>query len=419
MNLAGSAPLSGGTSSQGHVLAPPFEHTPVTAALTSAKPSVKGKKEESGESATGSDDNKKHKKRGLFGFGKKKGDETSATSLSVPSASAAASASAGTSTTTMSGQTTLNINASAATGSVVPPQTPGGPSALLRKPSSPFQAENYMGASIASMGSTSGGSFGHGYYVLPTSPGRTAAGLSSSPRVSSPAGSQIFERDVQESALLVPNSPAIPSHITTEDRIPSVLDASSEVITDDHLDPDSVEIITHAHHQPAVMAVAGMGNAAPVASSAASGVSTGAWVDDVASSFVDKDDSASNYGSFDATDIRRLSFISLTTLSTAVNRSPSPMRSPTATATSPPTSKSGSIKGLELSPPSRKATMGSTYSSAVGSPTMSAVGSTGSNALLGGELAIETMTQALRRTGSGDLSGVRSLPQSPIEGTWR
>src|SRR5271170_5697922 len=73
---------------------------------------------------------------------------------------------------------------------------------------------------------------------------------SSSPRVVSPAGSQIFERDVQESSLPVPNSPAIPSHIQTENHIPSVLDASSEAITDKNIDPDSVEIIMHSSHQP-------------------------------------------------------------------------------------------------------------------------------------------------------------------------
>ena len=46
-------------------------------------------------------------------------------------------------------------------------------------------------------------------YQLPGSPQRNL--YSSSPRIVSPAGSQIFERDVQESSLPVPNSPAIPS----------------------------------------------------------------------------------------------------------------------------------------------------------------------------------------------------------------
>ncbi|KAK1760540.1 hypothetical protein QBC47DRAFT_8320 [Echria macrotheca] len=252
-------------------------------------------------------------------------------------------------------------------------------------------------------------------HFMPTSPGR----LASSPRLASPAGSQIFERDVQESTAL-PNSPAIPSHIQTENYIPPVLDASSEAITDSHLDPDNVEIITHASHQPASAAVTGSGLLEP------------SWADELAAFASEKGtDSASNYGSFDTTDVRRLSFISfadvvqseqghggglaggsrdsmhlagLTSLASMgmTNRSPSPIRSPVSSAggpeTSPPTSKSGSVKGLEMSP-SRKP---------LGSPTAL------QHPTVSGELAIETMSQALRRTGSGDLSVLRSLPSSPI-----
>lgn len=244
-------------------------------------------------------------------------------------------------------------------------------------------------------------------HFMPTSPGR----LASSPRLASPAGSQIFERDVQESTAVLPNSPAIPSHIQTENYIPPVLDASSEAITANNLDPDSVEIITHASHQPA----AGL-------------LLEPSWTDELAA-FSDKGgtDSASNYGSFDTTDVRRLSFISfadvvqseqghsiagsrdsmhlagLTSLASMgiTNRSPSPIRSPVSSTggpeTSPPTSKSGSVKGLELSP-----------KKLIGSPTALA------HPTVSGELSIETMSQAVRRTGSGDLSGVRSLPSSPI-----
>jgi len=233
---------------------------------------------------------------------------------------------------------------------------------------------------------------------------------SSSPRIVSPAGSQIFERDVQESSLPVPNSPAIPSHIQTENRIPPVLDASSEAITNDNLDPDSVEIVMHSFHQPAAMTVGGIGS---------SETTGGTWADDLIA-HPDKDEASSNYGALDSTDIRRLSFISfadvvqsehaehagsrdsiyvagLSALSSpAVNRSPSPVRSPVSSfgfGTSPPTSKSASVKGLDLSP-QRKS---------LASPLQSP-----------GELTIETMSQALRRTGSGDLGGVRSLPLSPV-----
>ncbi|KAI0399809.1 hypothetical protein F4802DRAFT_533609 [Xylaria palmicola] len=258
--------------------------------------------------------------------------------------------------------------------------------------------------------------------MVPSSPGR---GLySSSPRMSSPAGSQIFERDVQESAIL-PTSPAIPSHIQTENHIPPVLDASSEAITDGHLNPDSVEIVTHISHQPAAVTMAGASIYESV---------SGSWTEDFAA-FSDKEESASNYGSLDSTDVRRLSFISFADVVQAeqgppglvtgsrdsmhlagltslppmgVNRSPSPIRSPIssqAPETSPPNSKSGSIKGFSLSPVRKP----------LGSPT-----STEYNlGLTSGELAIETMSQALRRTGSADLSAVRSHPISPIEGPSR
>ncbi|KAM7223417.1 hypothetical protein V8F06_001294 [Rhypophila decipiens] len=294
----------------------------------------------------------------------------------------------------------------------------------------------------------------HSHHFMPSSPGR---GLSTSPRLASPAGSQIFERDVQESAAVLPNSPAIPSHITTENYIPPVLDASSEAITDDHLDPDSVEIITHTMHQPASLAVAGAGSSHLSSSQDLSG----SWTEDLASSdFYGSGsginaDNASTYGSLDTTDVRRLSFISfadvvqseqafggsaahtgsrdsvhiagLTSLSSlsgpgAGHRSPSPIRSPVSSTggpgTSPPTSKSPSVKGLELSPGRAAKPLGSPTLAghhSLHSPGLAPTSPTG--AVVSGELAIETMTQALRRTGSGDLgvgSGLRSLPTSPV-----
>jgi hypothetical protein len=249
-------------------------------------------------------------------------------------------------------------------------------------------------------------------YQLPGSPQRNL--YSSSPRIVSPAGSQIFERDVQESSLPVPNSPAIPSHIQTENHIPPVLDASSEAITNKQLDPDTVEIVMHSSHQPAAVTVTGIGSMEPTG---------GNWADDLLA-HPDKDDAASNYGALDNTDVRRLSFISfsdivqsehmehagsrdsiyvagLSSLSSGHNRSPSPVRSPVSSqgfGTSPPTSKSASVKGVELSPRTKP----------LGSPI-----STHMPISNGGELTIETMAQALRRTGSGDLSGFRSQPMSP------
>lgn len=247
-------------------------------------------------------------------------------------------------------------------------------------------------------------------YQVPASPQRNL--YSSSPRIVSPAGSQIFERDVQETSLPVPNSPAIPSHIQRENHIPPVLDASSEAITNRTLDPDSVEIVMHSSHQPAAVTVTGVSSSEPA----------GHWADELIA-HPDRDDAASNYGALDSTDVRRLSFISfsdivqsehmehagnrdsvyvagLSSLSSPGYRSPSPVRSPVSSqglGTSPPTSNSASVKGVELSPRAK----------ALGSPLLNHSPPTG------GELTIETMSQALRRTGSGDLSGVRSQPLSP------
>ncbi|KAK6584164.1 hypothetical protein PZA11_003894 [Diplocarpon coronariae] len=258
-------------------------------------------------------------------------------------------------------------------------------------------------------------------YQLPSSPHRNL--FSSSPRLVSPAGSQIFERDVQESSLPVPNSPAIPSHIQTENHIPPVLDASSEAITNDAIDPDTVEIVMHSSHQPAAIppALNATGLGCLEATSR-----TGNSAEDLIA-HPDKDDVASNYGALDSTDIRRLSFISfsdivhsehaelagsrdsiyvpgLSSLSSGQNRSPSPIRSPVSSQgfnTSPPNSKSASVKGVEMSPKGRP--LGSHV------PTLAPLGA--------GELTRETMTQALRRTGSGDFSGVKTQPLSPCSPT--
>ncbi|KAL9071614.1 MAG: hypothetical protein Q9157_005403 [Trypethelium eluteriae] len=243
---------------------------------------------------------------------------------------------------------------------------------------------------------------------------------SSSPRMHSPASSQIFERDVQETASLAGDlSPNIPSHITTENHIPPVLEASSIAITDDHLDPDSVEILTHSVHQPAALTVTG--GASEIGASPPS-------QEDVLSQAMTShhefaDDGASNYGvAYDNSDPRRLSFISFadvvqaehvggsrdsvhlmsqssTAPSVSANRSPSPIRSPVSgLGTSPPTSGAASVKGLETSP-SRG--MGIQMA---GSPT-----SASSPPNFGGELMVETMRQALDKTGSGDMTGSKPL----------
>ncbi|KAK9415611.1 hypothetical protein SUNI508_10270 [Seiridium unicorne] len=324
----------------------------------------------------------KTKKRSLFGFGKKKTETKTSSAL---------------------GGTNTSSTAEASLPS--PPHT---------QDASQFSSRRSTQTSPGPMDAP---------HRIPSSPGRGI--YSSSPHLASPAGSQIFERDVQESAVVMPNSPAIPSHIQVENHIPPALDATSEAITDGHLNPDSVEIVTHASHQPAAVTVTG---ATPYETQ-----SSASWVDEL-QSLAETEEATSNYGNLDAADVRRLSFISfadvvqaeqgahgaaassrdsmhlagLTSLSSSgVNRSPSPVRSPISSQgpeTSPPTSKSGSVKGLDLSP-TRKP---------LGSPT-----STQHNLGVGtsSDLNIETMSQALRRTGSADLSVHRSLPVSPIEGS--
>ncbi|KOS22808.1 hypothetical protein ESCO_003472 [Escovopsis weberi] len=355
------------------------------------------------------DDGKKEgkgKMRSIFGFGKKK-TETSASA----SASSRAATGAGAHPPSLS-------------------KDSSGLSSTTTQSSSPPRRSPYE-HSIAT----------------PTSPTRGFAG---SPRVASPATSQIFERDVQDSAFVPrPTSSAIPNHIQTENYIPSVLDDASEAITNQRLDPDSVEIVTHTLHQPASVAM--LATPGPYDQQQQQQQhhhhqqqqqqqqqpgSGNEWASELAS-FAERmglpADSASNYGSLDSADIRRLSFISfadvvqsehsshhlvhvksrdnlhmagLTSLSpSALNRSPSPVRSPVSSqgpGTSPPTSNPGSIRGLDLSPPRKP----------LGSPTATHH----TCALAPGELNIETMTQALRRTGSTDLSRYRSTPQSPVDG---
>ncbi|KAF3479983.1 uncharacterized protein GIQ15_06959 [Arthroderma uncinatum] len=265
-------------------------------------------------------------------------------------------------------------------------------------------------------------------YMAPTSPNRQ---LSPHSQMHSPASSQIFERDVQED-FPIQTSPSIPSHIVTENHIPPILEASSAALTDDRLDPDSVEIVTHNLHQPASLSVVG------------SGAATSHGEHSLASSFYeyasaqspcDPEENASTYGGFDSTDIRRLSFVSFADLVHAEqvesydhasnrdsqimgglaalanaptvnsNRSPSPMRSPISShgpGSSPPTSVSpGEPRGFETSP-NRGTRVPRSPPPCPHSP----------SGTFSSDLNVETMRQALRRTGSGDMGSFRNPPLS-------
>lgn len=215
---------------------------------------------------------------------------------------------------------------------------------------------------------------------------------------------------MQEDSLAIREQAPIPGHITTENHIPPVLDASSEAITNEELTPDKVEIVMHAAHQPASVTVTGAGP---------SDLGSSPSLEEPAT-IPETDDSASNYGSLDSTDVRRLSFISFADVVNAEhahdsgsmsagmispvvshNRSPSPVRSPLSShglSGSPNQSGSVSSRGLETSPSRLPKSLASPLS--------------GHSPPSGGELTIETMRQALRKTGSGDLSAARSAPLS-------
>ncbi|KAK5049332.1 hypothetical protein LTR84_004261 [Exophiala bonariae] len=250
-------------------------------------------------------------------------------------------------------------------------------------------------------------------YALPASP---SVGMHSS-RPQSPASSMIFERNVQEDVVLPETSPHLPSHVIMENHIAPALDASAAAITNEKLDPDTVEIVTHATHQPAAVTITGVGPDHSLTSSV---------TEDFPSTSRSDPEEASNYGSLDQTDVRRLSFISFADVvhgeqelvdgrrdsahlsghhGLTAPRSPSPIRSPTSSAafgTSPPTSVSASIKGFETSP--HRAPRG----------TASPLPGQSSPLASGSEINVETMRQALRKTGSGDLSHFRSPPTSAI-----
>ena len=273
---------------------------------------------------------------------------------------------------------------------------------------------------------------------------------SSSPRLHSPASSEIFERSVQEpvpiSTLQNELSPAhIPNHVLTEDHIPAALEASAEAITSSSLNADEVEIVTATSHQPAAASLessiigdnsSSHGHHLPSLVHQASEGSEPASLNAASSGLLPlgtklEEESASSYGALDPNDVRRLSFISFadvvhsehahpaTTGDIAGSRDslhmaslPSGAHEHAGSPLRTPRSPSSTYSGDVVTPP---LTFGQTdQSPARGIP----VGSPGAP-LPGthGELTIETMRQALRQTASGDLSGVRSAGLSPVAST--
>lgn len=277
---------------------------------------------------------------------------------------------------------------------------------------------------------------------------------STSPRLQSPASSEIFERNVQEpvpiATLQNELSPAhIPNHVLTEDHIPAALEASAEAITSENLNPDEVEIVTATSHQPAAVSLDNSSTAdvsslhAQLPASLVHQASEGsepASLNAASSGFLPpptatEDDSTSNYGALDPTDVRRLSFISFadvvqsehvhpTTGDIAGSRDslhiaslPSAMHDRAASPLHSPRSPSSTYSGGGVVTPPHPLSQSNqsppnidqspVRSMPIGSPSAGPPGAHG-------ELTIETMRQAVRKTASGDLSGARSAGLSPV-----
>ncbi|KAI9738241.1 MAG: hypothetical protein M1834_008739 [Cirrosporium novae-zelandiae] len=252
----------------------------------------------------------------------------------------------------------------------------------------------------------------HGSPNISVSPNRRSQ-IASSPiphlpssRVVSPASSQIFERDVQEDVNAPQTSPAIPAHIITENHIPPVLEASSEALTNSQLDPDHVEIVMHSAHQPAAASVKGM-----IHSEATSPIP------DEPTSPLDSEEMTEKYDGLDGPDVRRLSFVSFADVVHSENAEHSTVTSPlpmSARATSPVRSLNpSSSQDYGCSPPS---SMSTSFHEASPSRDGRAPGSPRSpqSPPIGSELTVETMRQALRKTGSRDFGSIRSQPLSAV-----
>lgn len=276
--------------------------------------------------------------------------------------------------------------------------------------------------------------------------------LSQSPRLHSPASSEIFERNVQESVPISTlggeMTPAhIPTHVMTEDAIPPALEASVEAITSEELTPDEVEIVTSTAHQPAGASVldpsASHGDLQslhspastlppPTLQSFASEHSDGTSSLQQSGLLPGADDeTASNYAQLDPNDVRRLSFISFKDIVQSEHQQAAAASHSSEAGTSLPSVLAGtSLPERTASPALRSPTRSMGGSGIATPPTASSAGFVAmgnsveqspvrsgtqqpSQQQQHGELTIETLGQALRKTASRDLGGVRSAGMSP------
>lgn len=356
-------------------------------------------------------------------------------------------------TSTSSGSTPLTGPDTAAGGSSTPEKDPKTGKRKLFGLGSKRKEEKGAGMAVPTLGSSAqarAAELKPTAQPIPVSPSRhpypsiAAASpsrlRSSSPRLHSPASSEIFERSVQEPvpmAELQGDADAashIPTHVITEDHIPPALEATAQAITSDNLNPDEVEIVTSSSHQPAAASMLEGGNREsqadltslqapmsplqPVRSEDSEHAPSGILPPPGG----EEGDGASTYGQLDPNDVRRLSFISFADVvqsehqqlpasalgepgsrdslhigSFKAERAGSPLRSP-------PSVQSQSLDGGVVTPPPTLDVNPTEAGGLEQSP--GRVGSPASPNPQGhGDLTVETMRQAVRKTASGDLTG--------------
>lgn len=277
-------------------------------------------------------------------------------------------------------------------------------------------------------------------HAMAASPSRLR---SSSPRLLSPASNEIFERNVQEpvpmSTLQGEMSPAhIPTHVMTEDHIPAALEASAQAITSHSLNADEVEIVTSAAHQPAGASVL-EGNYtdasqlhSPALHHRTSDPSEPTSLQHsglLPVSAGEEEGATNSYGQLDPNDVRRLSFISfadvvqsehnqqmadagsrdslhlsnLPNIASASDRATSPLRSPRS-----PASTLSGTGGVATPPPASLV-----FDPSIRNSEQSPVRSPGlHNPGQHGDLTIQTMRQAVRKTASGDLGSTGRMERN-------
>lgn len=233
----------------------------------------------------------------------------------------------------------------------------------------------------------------------------------------------------------------IPTHVITEDHIPPALEASAQAITSEELNPDEVEIVMSSSHQPAAASILEEGGREsqadlnslqspmsplhPVRSEDSEHAPSGI----LPAPGAEEADGASNYGQLDPNDVRRLSFISFADVVQSEHQQPPPSAAaePGSRDSLHIASLPGSFKAERAGSPLRSPP--STHSqnfSGSGGVTTPPPGLNMNAAEAGspvssqphGDLTMETMRQAVRKTASGDLTGSAgrgSTTMSPVE----